>query len=458
MIAISNPLVANYRLIFASASTRRIVVERSEQEWRLPRIAIPRWTRSAEEIQTAIEERWGSRAVVLDLFGDGSLPNSRSPLALAELRGSRDTRRLSRGRWANLNEVGRHEISYSERVLIASLLDRGATGRGLFSRFGWVEEALDWLSSETGIDRPQFSDDIKQFNAGESCALVRFGRKDAPPLWFKANATPSNSEYSITTKLSQLVPGFLPTVVATRKDWRAWWMEDAGCPFADSRSPDSLADALARLAELQRASISFTSALFAGGCSDRRVSTLRSRISQIIDSIDDAISQQESSFAPKLASSRIRELGFVLDEACLRLDELGIPNTLLHGDICLENILAGPRGSVFTDWANAAVGNPFITFEQLRAQIAQESGSGIWLQSVTDTYREQWLDVLTHRQIDCALIDVQPIAIMSYLLDHWDWIVSERRHELQFQRYLRGMARQIDRAARALEPGDARCA
>ena len=42
-----------------------------------------------------------------------------------------------------------------------------------------------------------------------------------------------------------------------------------------------------------------------------------------------------------------------------------------------------------------------------------------------------------------------PIAVALYLIGRWNWLGPERRHEPQFQSYIRGLARQMDRATQA---------
>jgi hypothetical protein len=258
--------------------------------------------------------------------------------------------------------------------------------------------------------------------------------------------------------LADLFPRHLPKLVAFREDWNAWWMEDAGRSFDDARSADFFGQAVVRLAELQRASIRSIPALLAGGCADQRTFILRARIPELMEYIDEAMAQPNLSHSPRLDPSRIRELGSMLEDACFSLEALQIPDTLLHGDIGFANILMGPRGCVFTDWAHASIGSPFVTFEHLRAQIEQEADAAPWVPRLTETYQKSWREVLTDTQIKCALALVPPVAVVAYLVGRWDWLTRERRHEPQFQSYVRGLARQMDRAVQALEHGEVLCA
>lgn len=224
--------------------TRRIFVERSQRGIHFPRIPIPRWTRAAEQTQAAIRRKWGFKAIVLDFLGGGP---GREGMVIAELRGRNSAHRLPhRHSWVGPSEIREEEISSFECSTVERLLNDGTTGRGTFSRFGWVDDALDWISAETGIDGTAFTGDLEQFNASANFALARFERKAAIPLWLKAAGDPAIPEYRITTTLSKLVPDYFPTLVSSREDWNAWWMEDAGHSFDEAHSAGWFGQAVSR--------------------------------------------------------------------------------------------------------------------------------------------------------------------------------------------------------------------
>lgn len=451
----SNPHCDRYRLMLVEPSTRSVFVEQSQCGVRLPRISIPRWTRAAAQIQAAIEQKWGFNVAIVDLLDYKSRVEG---IVIAELRCVDQRHWVSYPySWGGLNDISDLELSGFERSTLGRLLNNGATGRGFFSRFGWIEEALDWVSIEAGIKRTDFTQHIRQFNASATCALVRFGRNAAPPVWFKAVQDPTSPEYKITTGLTKLFPSYVPKLLASREDWHAWFMEDSGLSLEIAPSPDFFAQTVSRLAELQKASISNLPSLLDCGCVDQRTSTLRSHIPQIMEKVNEAMAQSSASQAPRLEANRIREIGSIIEDLCLALESLGIPDTLLHGELSFANILVGTRGCVFTDWAQPAVGNPFVNFEQLRAQIEQERDTASWLAQLTEVYRRSWLEFLTEAQIKCALALMPPIALAMYLFSRWRWLGPDLRREPEFQSYLRGLARQMDRATKGVVLETVRC-
>lgn len=437
-------------------ATQQILAAKSGSSLHLPRISIPRWTRAAEQVQAIVKQKWGLKSIVIDSLTDVRGPGS---LVIAEDLNENRTCYLSAPyTWADVSVAEGNDISFDERSTIERLLKGDATGRGAFSRFGWIEHALDWVSDEAGIDRSAFTGDVKQFNASGGFALARFDRKTAPPLWLKAVGGSSIREFEVSTMLSRLLPDYVPTVLAYREDWKAWWMEDAGISLDYVCAENFLKKAVSCLAGLQKESIRHLPSLLACGCSDQRIPILREHIPEIVDLIKEAMARQIPGHAPPLSPARVHAIGSSLEKACFRLEALGIPDTVLHGDINFGNILVGARRCVLTDWAHAAVGNPFVSFEQLREQIAQDGHIAPWTARLVETYRRSWREALTDAQIQCALAIVPPIAVGLYLLARWKWLGSEHRTEPQFQSCLRGLARQMDIASRALESEVSQCA
>jgi Ser/Thr protein kinase RdoA (MazF antagonist) len=162
--------------------------------------------------------------------------------------------------------------------------------------------------------------------------------------------------------------------------------------------------------------------------------------------------------APRIGAARLREVWDIFEDACWRLEAMDIPDALIHSDINLGNILVGDEGCVFVDWANAGVGNPFVTYEQLRIQLAQERSTQAWVPRLTEIYQEVWRLMLPNCQIECAFTLVPIISAASYLYSRKDWITAEHGHNPQLQSYARSLVRQMERAAQAIELNHERCA
>jgi hypothetical protein len=411
---------------------------------------------AAEQVQKAIQSNWGFRGIVLD-FPDEE-PGGEGVVIVELLDGVHERALPTPRSWAALSDFPPEELARLERDAVESLLEDGQTGRGPFSRFGWIEEAQTWIGRELGINRQRLSAEILQLNAGAHHALVRLGKKADLPVWLKAVADPSDLEFDITKSLASLVPGYSPRILASREDWKAWCMEDAGFPLEEAFDVDTCNRVVRRLAELQISSIGQTYALSAVGCRDSRHTVLRAEIPRMMELAQEAMRCQSSRFAPRFGASRWRRLSSRLEEACVELEGLNIPDTLIHGDISVDNILVGSQDCVFTDWAQASIGNPFVTFERVYAQIAQNRVAHPWLPRLVEIYRTSWLPLLSEAQIKRALDLAPTIAAAVDLLNQCEKLRQNQAHEFQIHSGLRTVARKLDRAVEALELNQSRCA
>jgi hypothetical protein len=448
-----NPQHDQYRLALVSASSKKLNVEVSGSVTRLPTVSISRRTRPAEEIQSAIRERWGIQNIVLDVLSDGPLCGG---LAIVEVTGhaSPDNRKQVLNE-SILDDISGSDLSDFERSMLDRLLRTGEAGRGPFSRLGWVEEAIAWVSTSTSTDRATLRTCVKQFNASGTFALVRFGEEEGPRYWLKAVGAPNLHEYSVHKALSRIMPEYIPPLLSTRDDWNAWLMEDTGRPLDEMTSADNYGRAIASLARMQQASIGHVDSLLSAGCADQR--NLRNEIPEMMVYLREAMARQTSTKVAKLSAGRLDEIGEILACACDEMEDIGIPFTLIHNDINPGNILIQNDSCLFTDWAEAAIGYPFVTFEQMRVQASQQHNSREFVREVRGHYGREWEGILGSDKTTRALILTPLIAIASYLYGRGDSFASEWRRKPRIESYSRALARHMDRIARELECAEVIC-
>jgi hypothetical protein len=161
---------------------------------------------------------------------------------------------------------------------------------------------------------------------------------------------------------------------------------------------------------------------------------------------------QEVETVRRIGPDRLEEIMEILADACFEMEDIGIPDALVHGDINLGNILIDNDKCVFTDWARASIGNPLVTFEHLKLQFTQANTQTFSLR-LFEVYKSAWLPMLSERQIKRAAILVPLIATAAYLHSRRDWLNSSRRYEPQVQIYTRSLVRQMDRVAREIRIG-----
>ena len=145
-----------------------------------------------------------------------------------------------------------------------------------------------------------------------------------------------------------------------------------------------------------------------------------------------------------MSSARLKELGAILRDACFRLEALNIPDTLIHNDLNAGNILWDGVNYVFTDWSEAAVGNPFLSCERLCQLNPAHS------ESVRTGYRNLWAHLLKAETLDKAIALAPLLTIYAYLYGRGDWLGTRPGVRPEFDSYARSLARHMDRAAKDL--------
>ncbi len=428
------------------------MTRRDGLRWVLPRVTIPRWSRTAPNVQSEIRVQFSLQAIVLDEL---EAP-AHDSLIMAEVIERPATGIDSSFSWRKLQDLAMDEFVDEELLSVQRLLFEGSTGRGQFSRLGWIGDVLAWAAAHTDVDPGQFVE-IKQINGSSSSALIRLTTAAGAAVWFKAVADPEMTEYRMTAALRKLFPDYLPTFLAMHDVWHAWLIEDAGRPLDDMENarPRLFEEVAHHLADLQKASIPRASSLLDQGCADLRLSALCAQMPEIMASLEEAVEVPDYGSHSYLRKARIRALHRTFQDAADQLQASGVPDTLVHSDISTENILIADGTCIFTDWAQAAIGNPFANFEQLRMQVAQHQNAAVVQERLLAAYMRTWSSQLSAPQIRQAFTAIPPIAIAMYLSTRRDWLSPEKLREPQFVRYARSMARQMDRAVQEYEAREA---
>lgn len=439
-----------YRLALGLRETNDVLAEYDGTSYRLPRVSISRWTRPAEELQKMIKAIWHLSVIILDFpqSADGSLP-----CAVAELRSPHDPGKLTA---TGLDRLHKTEIDPQQQATIAGILAGKCGKRGPFSRIGWIDEAIHWLSAETGKTISSQAG-ILQYNASGAFALVRFRMRDGSAYWLKATGVPNVHELDVTAALSELCPEYLPPLIAVRSDWNAWLMKDAGQPLETGACLFELEQAVVSMAALQKTTIGLTEELLATGVVDQRIAVLRERSIEVFDYLEEAMAQQTSTKVPRLERRRLSEIGNILEDACFRMEALHIPDTVMHGDMNRGNILFDGAHCRFTDWSETYIGNPFVMFQHLsllNTGHEQRERNDLRLK---EAYKRSWIGVLDTAEMDEAFALSPLLAVASCLYGRGNWLQSSHRNDPNRQRYARSLARHMDRAAQAPQLLEALC-
>lgn len=355
------------RLVMIDPDSMRILTTATEAGSSLPRESVPAYTRVAEALNEAIEQRYGLRTLQLAILPGAEEPTS---CAVHEIMGSQEAALRSYS-FVTLDEIASSELTEAERSLALKVMKGEANKLGRFARLGWIDELL----TKTGSHRDQNSTPIiRQLNQGIDFCLINLKDANGRNLWFKAVGEPNTREYALTVELARRFPEYLPKILATIPEWNGWIMEDVeGVPLNESFSIYKCEQALTALAVMQKKIVNDVALLSALGAKDWTCARIASLLEPFFREALSAMQAQTSTRSRPLAASEIYQLQKDMESALDEFSTAGIPETLLHGDIGHGNVIATCEGPVFLDWAEAYIGHPFLSAEHLLADLSRSN-------------------------------------------------------------------------------------
>lgn len=368
----------------------KVLLLRSGGAWRLPRVLAPD-VRSANAagITDAFERRLGARTWFLRhlWYREDEETDRLHAVVELELLDAGWTA-PSHGRWAGSEDLAGLRLKDEEHWsllagYLSALEQEPPPERPPWARPGWRERVLGWLEAEVTRlgHRIERVEQVKQWSIS---SILRV-HTDGPLLYLKVPARLPLfvEEGRVTAALAERFPGYVSPPLAVEPDEGWFLLADLGDPVGWGAPFETRAAMLRRFAGLQRRTAAMTDELLADGCLDRRLNVLEG---QLDDLIADAAS------IPKLTAEEIAELwrrAPELKDACRRLAALGLPSTLVHGDLHLGNVALVEGELVYFDWTDACVAHPFFDLHSLQWERDEEQRA-----AALDAYLAEWEGVI----------------------------------------------------------------
>ena len=432
----------------------------------LPSVDIPLWERVAEPIRNILKTHLNLDAYSLftcprepptgetscTLFQvmecvhpDGPLPPTASwapfhSLTIASFRDAEHSRKICNA----LRSLSDHDESRME---------------GRFAKPGWLREMCTWIAQQIEPMKIRLTGNFLQLNASSSFSLMRF-ETTGPAVWSKAVGKPNTHEFNIVSILAALFPEYLPPIVAVRPEWNAWLTTEAEGTSPDADSNFSVWRTIAaRLPELQIASLHETPRLMAAGCRDVRVPSLLNCADEFFAIMAELMKQQTKTPPSILTSTQLFRLKEQIKESLCLLAATGIPDALNHLDFNPGNIFVSGDRCIFIDWAEAAIGHPFLTFEyMLEHLIRLRPSHADRREELVSTYTSQWERFAPPSAVSNSLALASLIAVFAYAVSTGTWREPETFTRPRVAGYFRSLVRRMKREADALENRSLECA
>jgi aminoglycoside phosphotransferase (APT) family kinase protein len=280
-----------------------------------------------------------------------------------------------------------------------------------------------------------------------------------PAVWFKAVGKPNSREFNIVSVLATLFPTYVPPIIAVHPEWNGWLAMEVEGTSPDADSDFSTWKTISvRLAELQIASLHEVPRLISAGCRDVRVSSLLNSTDEFFAIMDKLMKQQVKTPPSILTSGELFDLRKRIKEILSPFAASGIPDTLNHLDFNPGNIFVSGERCTFIDWAEAAIGHPFLTFQyllehltRLRPEYAHRR------EELVSAYAYQWEGFAPPSTVSHSLALAPLIAVFAYAVSSGTWRQPETFASPSVAGYFRSLVRRMKREADALENRSLEC-
>jgi hypothetical protein len=199
-------------------------------------------------------------------------------------------------------------------------------------------------------------------------------------------------EASITAALARRTPDQVPEVLAIEPVEGWLLMGDIGHRILGKQPEATWADGLRQIPTLQRAWVGHTEGLVAAGAQVRPVSSLSDALPGFIDreGLGDRLE-------PEIRDRWVGAIPRLVD-MCRRLDDVGLPETVVHGDLHPWNIALNDGGLRVFDWSDGAVGNPFLDL----AVFLRRAKDASLRPAMRAAFLDGWSDLMPRERLEIA--------------------------------------------------------
>jgi hypothetical protein len=424
----------------------------------LPEVEIPRWQRVAERLTAALSATCGIDAVSLSSLEAPPRESRSEPICyeIMEPCVPQDEAPHEK-KWVAVDCLAQTgfrdpcDFQAVRQAIAQSMAYAQDTPHRPFGRCGWFHDLKQWVEEEIATQGLHLNGRFRQLNASPTFSLIRF-ETDGSAVWFKAVGAPNHHEYPVTLALARLFSRFIPQIIATRPEWNGWLALEAQGPLLHESSVLASWETVgADLAELQIHSLGRSLHLLNPGARDLRAQALADFVEPFFRAMGELMERQTKMPPAALSREELRCLSATVLGALTVLNETGIPTTLGHLDINPGNIVCSPTGCVFLDWAEAFVGQPFLTFQYLLEHFRRTFGQDPSQETqLVARYSAPWRAFVSESDIRRALEVAPLVAVFAYVTGNDLWTDPRKLEEPHAAGYLRSLTRRMEREARAL--------
>jgi hypothetical protein len=292
--------------------------------------------------------------------------------------------------------------------------------RPRWSRAGWRARATAWMTAAAADAGQPMTAQPQPFYLRGISALLRAPTAERD-LFLKAVFPPFHAEPVLTKLLAARFPGHFPRVLAIEPDEGWLLVEDIAATLIgelpDPDRPAALALGSLAIVEIQAAMANRPddlAALSTAGAPHRPSA-------EVPAALEVALGPAGVGFeaAPLDEERRSRIVAGVL-AAVTRVEALGLPETVVHGDYHPGNAAIVDGGAVIIDWSDAAIGSPLmdlVTWISWAENNPAERGAAV------DAWIDAWSSIVDAAALRDRLDDILAVGA-AYQVISYDGILK----------------------------------
>ena len=229
--------------------------------------------------------------------------------------------------------------------------------RPRWARRGWHERASAWMSDAmAAVGRPLLKPPRPFYLRGISALL--HGRTADGDVFLKAVFPPFHPEPIVGRLLAERFPTLVPRVVAIDADEGWLIVDDVAAPWIGTLPTEArragLAAGARAVVAIQAALVGDLDAFVAAGCPVRPLEDLGAALDAVLGPA--GIAPAHGAVTPERRARAVA----ATRQAAARVQALGFPTTIVHGDFHAGNAALVDDHAVIIDWSDAAISNPAI--------------------------------------------------------------------------------------------------
>ena len=336
-------------------------------------------------LRAALRSAWNMDAVVLETHlppAPDGLPIDHVALAVLDEPGPRWTTPPGT-RW----DAPPRDLPERVGPRAAAWLGEWETGaeppalRPRWARPGWHARATNWIRAALEEAGRPAAGEIEMRRLWGISAIARVRTADGGTAWFKAVFPQFEAEVAVTRFLEAAIPEAVPHVIAADTDAGWLLLDDVGAePIGNAATDEQVGAAIRRLVQIQTAMVGREGELRSVGVADR---PLRHLAQEVAAAMTDPAEIEGPDVAPQ-------RLATVVDWVRRQSDWLAavaLPETLVHGDFHVFNLIERRGEPVIIDWSDAAISHPLLEigpwFGHPKAPGDLDRSWGVWLDALS---------------------------------------------------------------------------